>query len=264
MRNKVIKIAEVLTSAIVKWTGAEAVILGEAAEIGVYDPYFSIDLDIIYSGPLLPANDRKYIYGNPQAFETSPVYPEDRFLIDELPVMVNCISLTRIEIILKRIKDNQWVYRENGTNMFYRIKNGISLYSRTARLENIRKELKSIPENFWRGVIDSSKCQLESVLSDLGAAAYRNDNHFFIISAAAFLKYLASLIFALHREFEPSGRMISGKINGFTDLPDGFYGRFESFLRYDDMLDLGKKREIAELIVKDFFSITPTSFIHSS
>jgi len=256
MRKKVLKTAEALTSSINKWKEVEDVILGEAAEIGVYDPYFSIDLDVIYSGSLLPENDRKKIFASSDAFETSPVYPIDRFLIDELPVKINYISFTRLEIILKRINENMWVYRENGTNMFYRIKNGTSLYSKSGKLDIIVENLNKLPASFWRKVIDSTKCQLSSALSDLGAAAYRSDNHFFTISASAFLKYLSSLIFALHREFEPSGRMVSERINGFKDLPDGFTGRYESFLRYDATLSLEKKREIAVLIVKDFLDIT--------
>ena len=257
MKNKVLKTAEGLTSAIEKWKEVEAVVLGEAAEIGVYDPYFSIDLDVIYSGSLLPENDRKQLFASASAFETSPVYPIDKFLTDELPVEINYVSITRLEIILKRIHENMWVYRENGTNMFYRLKNGMTLYNKSGKLDNIAENLDKLPESFWERIINSAKCQLSSVLSDLGAAAYRSDDHFFVISASAFLRYLSGLIFALHREFEPSGRMFAERINAFKDLPDGFKGRYESFLRNDATLSLEKKREIAELIVKDFLSVSP-------
>ena len=254
MRNKVLNIAKNLSERIKRWEGVECVTLGEAAEIEIYDPYFIIDLDVLYRGSILPTNDRRKNFGEISGFESSPVYQVDNFLIEDLPVRVNYQETTRIELILERIENGKWSYREGSTNIFYRIQHGEVIYSRGDWLERIKKRVEAIPEDFWRVIMESARCQLSRILSDLGASAYRKDTLFFTISAADFLKVFLSFIFADNRTFEPSGRMLLQRVMSLPRLPDGFEGRLESFLRYDGTFDLEKKREIAELLFRSILS----------
>ena len=254
MRNKVLKIANELSIQVSEWKGIESVILGEAAEIEIYDPYFIIDLDVLYRGHLPPANDRKTKLGDPSGYESSPVYLMDSFFIDELPVRIYYIDTTRIELILERIEKGNWAYREGSTNMFYRIIEGEVLYKKSEWLNDVKKRLNSIPDSFWTKIMDSAKCRLAAILGELGASAYRKDSLFFTISAANFLKVFLSFLFAANKSFEPSGRMLFERVKELERLPDGFQGRLESFLRNDTTFDLEKKHEIAELLVKNIIA----------
>ena len=46
MRQKVQRLAGMLVSAFKKWDGVEAVVLGEASEQDILDPYFTMVIDV--------------------------------------------------------------------------------------------------------------------------------------------------------------------------------------------------------------------------
>ena len=255
MQRKVAKISKQLTEVISSWDGVEAIVLGEAAEIRTLDPYFNIILDVYHMGNLLPVNDRREQFQHPAAFDTALVYPEDRFLMNDLPVRIRYQDTARFDLILNRIDNRLWVYRESGTCMFYRIQNGQILFQKSNWLENIKKKLSRFSDHFWDVVLESTRISVEYYLSDLNAAVFRNDYLFYLISSAAFLKSMCSYLFALNRCFEPSGRMIYEKVKNLPELPDEFLGRFESFLREDPALPPERKREIAELVAKSIISM---------
>ncbi len=252
MRNKVLKIAESISEIVSKWSGVEAIILGEAAEIEVYDPYFSIDIEVFYRGHIPPRNDRRAFLSDLglSSFECSPVYPVDRFLVDDLPVRVEYTETARIELILDRIEKDKWVCRKSGTVEFYKITHSDVLFKLTPWIDEVKKRLSNLPDSFWKEIINVTKCGMMSALSDIGAAAYRKDNLFFLGSLSSFVGDLVLFVFAVNKEFSPGGRMVLSKIMKLARLPEGFEGRFESLLRLDGSLDLEKKYEIAELIVK--------------
>ena len=96
MKKKVERIAGKFAEIISGWNNVEAIILGEAAEIETIDPYFNINLDIYYLGNLLPRNDRKEKLKLGIMLETSLIFPEDKFLVEDLPVRVGWKSRRRI------------------------------------------------------------------------------------------------------------------------------------------------------------------------
>ncbi len=255
MQRKVEKISGQLAEIISSWNGIEAIVLGEAAKIITIDPYFNIIMDVYHKGNLLPAGDRREQFQNAAAFDTALVYPEDRFLMNELPVRIRYQDTARFDMILERIENKLWVYRESGTRMFYRIQNGQILFQKSNWLENIMKKLSSFSDHFWEVILESTRISVEYYLSDLSAAVFRNDYLFYLISSSAFLNSMCSYLFALNRCFEPSGRMLYESVKSLPRLPDEFLGRFESFLREDPVLPPERKREIAVLVAKSIISM---------
>lgn len=255
MQRKVARISQELADNISGWQEIEAIVLGEAAEIKTLDPYFNINLDVYHYGSLLPGNDRRERFGSPLAFESGPVYPEDRFLLDDLPVRIRYQETARFDLLLERIHDHLWVYREHGTFTFYRLCRGQVLYRNSGWLESTQKKLAELPEHFWQSVIDSARALVTHNLNELNAAVYREDNLFYLISAAGFIRALCAFLFAYNRRFEPSGRMLTEKVNGLAKLPDEFRGRFESFLRLGARSSPGRKREIAELLARSILAM---------
>jgi hypothetical protein len=250
VQRKVARISEALSRTISGWPQVEAVILGEAAEARLLDPYFTISLDVYFAGALPPSNDRREQYGAPRTFDTVPAFTEDRFLLEELPVKIRYQETTRIDLLLKRIDDRHWVFHDAGTYLFYRLAYGQALFERSGWVVAIRQRLAGLPEHFWRMLRDGARIAASYYLNDLRAAAYREDPLFSLFSVSRFLQSLCSFLFAVNHSFEPSPRLLREKVAELPRLPDGFHGRFESLLREDPELRPPRKAEIAELLAK--------------
>ncbi len=261
MKKRVYNLAKQLAAEISQWDGVEAILLGEAADIEIYDPYFTVDIDVYMMGEVPTAAERRVRLAEMEEYEGSSVTNVDRFVAEGLPVTVHFMQTQGVDAVMRRIIDSSWVFHETGTNPFYRIEKGEVLYSRGGWLASIRAARAEIPVTFWEHVCLRSYTAAERALSDLGAAAFRADDMFFLVAAARFLRSVASYLFASNRQFEPSGRMLSGHIKSLPKLPDGFLGRLESFLRPADGLSTDARREIAELIIR---SLVPLEEFSSS
>jgi hypothetical protein len=250
VQRKVERISEQLKQIISSWSGIGTIVLGEAAEAKILDPYFTISLDVYHDSALPASDDRKRQFADPPAFDTVPAFTEDRFLLEELPVKIRYQGTERVDIMIKRIVDQQWVFHDAGTYLFYRLLHGQVLYKQTNWLDQIRKILAAMPDHFWRAIQTGARISAAYYLNDLRAAVYRGDNLFYVFSLSHFLRSLCSFLFAVNRTFEPSARLIAERVRDLPRLPDGFGGRFESMLRDDPELPAERKREIAELLVK--------------
>jgi hypothetical protein len=250
VQKKVETISAQLRNIIVAWGGIEAIVLGEAAETKTLDPYFSISLDVYHTGGLPPAEARKTAFQDSLAFETAPVMPEDRFLLQDLPVRILYQETGRFDLLLKRIEDRLWVYREAGTNFFHRIVNGQVLHQHGEWLDQIKTQLSELSDHFWGVIRDTTRVSIGYYLNDLHAAVFRNDTLFYTLALAGFVRQVCSFLFAVNHCFEPPGRMLYERVLGLARLPDGFAGRFESLLRDDPEMSPDRKREIAELLTK--------------
>jgi hypothetical protein len=250
MQRKVGKIAGELAQALAAWPGVEAVMLGEAAEARLLDPYFTISVDVYYAGELPPAAERRRAFGNPTAFDSMAPLGEDRFLREDLPVKIRYLETSSYALMLQRIEDRQWVFHDAGTYPFYRMMNGQLLNERSSWVEQVRTRLVALPEHFWQVVMDSTRLAVAYHLNDLRAAVFRADRLFTAFSLSQFLGSLCSFLFAANRTFEPSARLLGEKVRALPRLPDGFAGRFESLLRDDPELPPERKCEIAELLAK--------------
>ena len=68
VQRKVGRVSEQLNQIICAWPGIEAIVLGEAAETGILDPYFTISLDVYHDSGVPPSAERKGLFGDPTAF----------------------------------------------------------------------------------------------------------------------------------------------------------------------------------------------------
>ena len=255
MKRKVNRIAGSLAERLSQLEGVQAVLLGDAADIEVFDPYFTIDLDVYTAGAPPGMEARSSLLPDMQAFETSPVAAIDRFLVEELPASVHYVRSADVDRMLLRIAEQSWVFHEPGTNALYRIEHGEMLFSRDGWLEEARSVLAHVPSQFWWQARLRAFSLAERALSDLGAAAHRSDDLFFLVSGARLMRCVASFLFAANRQFEPSDRMLSERISTLPVLPDGLTGQMDSFMRSIGEVSKDARREIAEHIVRSLMPL---------
>jgi len=255
LQRRVEAISRKLAELIAPWAGIEAVILGEAAEVKTFDPYFTIPFDVFYSSILPEGEERKRLLRSPPAFDTMPAFTEDRFLVDELPVRIRYGDTHSFDRQMDRVQSRQWVFHDAGTHLFYRVLNGQVLFQSSDWLERVRQRLRDLPEHFWKSILDSARLTTAYYLNDVRAAVTHNDGLFFILSLGNFLRGVCSFLFAVNRSFEPSPRRIGEKVKELPRLPDGFGGRFDSLLREDPELPPERKRQIAELLAKSLIAM---------
>ena len=255
MKRKVHRIAGSLAERLSLLEGVQAVLLGEAADIEVFDPYFTIDIDVYVAGAPPSLEARRGLMPDMPAFETSPLSAVDRFLVEELPASVHYIRSADVDRMLLRITEQSWVFHEPGTNALYRIEHGECLFSRDGWLEEARSVLAHVPTQFWWQARLRAFSLAERALADLGAGAHRSDDLFFLVSAARLVRCVASFLFAAHRQFEPSDRMLSERIAALSKIPEGFMGMLDSFMRPIGEVTKDARREIAEHIVRSLMPL---------
>jgi len=255
MKRKVRRIAGALAERLSHIEGVEAVLLGEAAEVEVFDPYFTIDLDVYSSGTPPSMETRGSLLPGMDAFQSSPVAAADHFLFEELPVSIRYVRSADVDRMLLRISEQNWVYHEPGTNALYRIEKGEVLFARGTWLEEARAALAHVPAQFWWQARLRAFSLAERALSDLGAAAHRSDPLFFLVSASRLARCVASFLFAVNHRLEPSDRMLTEQIAALPVLPDGFVGNLESFVRPIGDITLEARREIAQHMVRSLLPL---------
>jgi hypothetical protein len=262
MKKKVERITGSLAALLSSWDGVECVSLGEHSESDILDPYFALVLDVYYSGSIPPAETRRTAFsevagGDPGAFESSTVQTKDRFFIEGLPVRVEYKAIQRIDEILKRGADVDivWILKNSGTYMFYRLLHSRVLFSRSGWIEETRKKLTTLHPSFWRALRDAFQAKMEHYLSDLGAAALRDDGFFYLESAAGFVRNAAAVLFMANERFEPSHRLVDTQLRELSKLPDAFFGRWDILLRSDIDISRAQKYEVAELIARSILAL---------
>lgn len=248
MKRKVDGISNDLAARLAALPGVDCIVLAETVGDDLVDPYFFFSLDVYYRGALPDEEERRKLFSDAGAFESSSYAAKDRFLIDDLPVRVEYKDIARVDTILGRIERNLWVFRQTGTYMFYRLENGTILTAQTEWIKKTRETLKKLPESFFDLLAASSRATMEHYLSDYAAAVVRQDQLFSLVSAAGFIKSCCSTLFVINRRFEPSGRLLTERVTALPLLPEHFKARFESFLSDDPDFTPARKREIAEHI----------------
>ncbi|MBN2533605.1 MAG: DUF4037 domain-containing protein [Spirochaetales bacterium] len=255
LKRKVFKIANEYSRRITQYDNMEAIILGEAADIEVYDPNFIIAMDVYYSGRLLSAKKRNVLYGNPEFFESSSVYPMDRFISENLPVIINYRHINRIDRIFDRIERSEWVFRMESSNIFHRLKEGHVLFNRNGWIDKIKKRFTAIPDEFWEHILDSARFLIEHHLREINVSIFKSNNLLYLISLTHFIKSVCSFIYALNKDFEPSPRLLYGAIKKLPNLPDEFMNRFNILLNPATEVSLEQKGEVATLITKSLITM---------
>jgi hypothetical protein len=259
MKYKTKLLVDRFSSVFSQWPGVEAVALNEAALSDTLDPYFALILDIYYRDPIPGPEERQGLFGGDlEAFETAGKGKKDRFLIGDIPIHLEYKSVRRIEE-LTSIADTRleslWLIKEKGTYGFYRLSQGEIVFSRNEWINDIRRRLKNLSDEFWQSMRIAHESKMEHFLSDLGAALMQGDDFFYLISAAGFIKNACLTLFCINRHFEPSHRAYYKQVLELKELPDSFRACLESFLRSDSELTLERKFSLAQNIARGIVSL---------
>ena len=245
---KVQSAIEQVVTTITKWPAVEAIALMDYQD-DMYDPYFFISLDVYVSSDIPKDQKRRDDFSFTGGFETGPMGRKDRFFYEEIPFRLEYKQTARFEEIPRHVQNNKVVLRDAGTYELYRFVNAKVAFDRSGWLETNRKAFQGLPDVFWTALSHENALKMEHYLSDLGAAALREDYLFFTVSSSGFLKSLCSTLYAINKKLEPSARFLSQEVYQLPLLPDAFPGTLDSFLRPQEM-SLSRKREIAEIITK--------------
>jgi hypothetical protein len=255
MRGKTELIAEKVAGVIKEWPSVDSVVLGDLITEDVYDPYFFLSLDVYHCGPIPEAEHRKKSFSFGLVFENSQAKWKDRLLIEDMPVRIEYKNMNRIGALIDGKDGLLASIRDSGTYIFYRILNSNILYDRSGWIPRVRERLNNMPQPFWNLLRASFQTRMEHCLSDLGAAAIRDDKLFFLISISNFAQSVCSVLFAINHRFEPSFRLFTDQVKELPVLPETFCGRFDTLLRSGAELPPIRKHAIAELLAKSILNL---------
>ncbi|MDR3130781.1 MAG: DUF4037 domain-containing protein [Treponema sp.] len=235
-----------------RWPGVECISLNEAALPDTLDPYFALILDVFYTEGIPLSGERKSRYGDDiAAFETTNMEKKDRFLVGDLPVRIEYKSLVQIEELVSFLdakRESIWLIKDSGTYGFYRLARGEILFSRSGWIKKIQNRLLAPEDEFWFRLREANQSKMEHFLSDLGAALIQEDDFYYLISSASFIKYACLTLFCLNRRFEPSHRAYYRQVLELPELPESFSVRLETFLRGNPEITMERKYSLAQLI----------------
>jgi hypothetical protein len=257
MKAKVKKVVDQIVEILKEWNGVEAVVLQHFAEKDIYDPNFSVTLDVFRKGEIPDKDKRQVHFKDADFFESSSTSVKDRFMLGDLPVRISYKDTVRVDAVLNAIEGNSWMSMERGTYLFHRIATGTVVWTRGDWIKAVLSKLDSLPEDFWSTWIDSCNHRIDHFLGDIGASSIKEDELYFRLSLSGFLKAVAECLFAVNQVFEPGPRDYSAAIGLLENLPDGFKANWGSLLREDGELPMDRKREIASLLARSVFALQP-------
>jgi hypothetical protein len=259
MKYKTRKLAERLVSLLSQWPEVECICLNEAADSDTLDPYFAVILDVYHHGTIPGPEKRKTMYGpDASVFETSGGGAKDRFLAGTLPVRLefkNTVKIEELTAIVESRQNDLWLLKDSGTYGYYRLAHGELLFSRTGWIEQIRNKLLNLNDDFWILMRDAVQSKMEHSLSDLGAALINNDEFYYLISSAFFIKNACLSLFCINRRFEPSHRAYYKQALELPNLPESFAAMLETFLRENEELTMERKYSIAQLMARNIIAL---------
>ncbi len=264
MKQRVQQIIDTVGGRLTGFPDIEAVTVHVGAE-DVYDPAFSVMFDVYYHGTLPGPEQREERFPDAYAFEASRSN-RDRFLFEDLPVRVEYRNVHRFESVLTVADNSGRAVRETGTYSLYRLEHGEIIYSsgrggfgpgkREDWITDVRSRIGNLPDGFWQALVVISRSRMEHALADLFAAVSTREDLFCLLSVGEFVRALCSVLFAVNRRFEPSGRELQAATLSLRVLPESFRGRFDTIVRQDPDVDLERKREIAELMARSVIAIS--------
>lgn len=257
MKVKVRKVVDYIVDILSHWDGVHAVILQHFVEKDVFDPNFSVTLDVFRAEDIPDRDEREAAFIKAYYFESSPMNRKDRFMMNDLPVRISYKDTAWVDSVLQKTDGEDWLRMERGTYLFHRIATGTVEWSQGGWYQRVLHELDSLPDAFWYTWKESCGRRIDHLLGDLGAAAMREDQFYFRFSLAGFLKTIAELVFAVNHVFEPGPRDFMATLGLLETLPDGFWARWDSLLREDAELPADRKREVAELMARATLALNP-------
>ncbi len=250
MKHKVERLANALTTVLSSWECVECIAVGEHAEMDTLDPYFALVLDVYVRSRVPDPELRQAAFGNPGAFESAQGQTKDRFFLESLPVRVEYKKVTEIDRLLDHSLDFLKILKNSGTYPLYRLQTARILFARTSWIEGAQARLGHLGEDFWSVMQQTFLTKMEHYFSDLGEAILCEDDFYYAVSAAGFLRFAAASLFMANRRFEPSHREINSQLRQLPRLPEDFIGCWENFILDEGESGRSRKRGLAELIAK--------------
>ncbi|OQX28843.1 MAG: hypothetical protein B0D92_06860 [Spirochaeta sp. LUC14_002_19_P3] len=255
MKARVSQNVNKIVSTVSTWSGVKAVVLQHFAERDIYDPNFSVSLDVYQDGDIPNRDERSGLFPDAQFFESSHLTQKDRFILQDMPIRISYKSCHKIDEIIQALDSEKWLSMESGTYMFYRIATGVIEWARDDWMEKVVHKLDQLPNSFWKLIIDACQRRIEHYLGDLGASSMKDDALYFNLSLSGYLQSVVKLLFAVNHTFESGPRDYTAALPLLEIMPDGFEANWTSLLRENDSLPPERKREIAELLTKSLFSL---------
>ncbi len=256
MTREVESAVTTVTEIVRTWPNVEAVTLVQGEE-DVYDPYFFLSFDVFLEGGPPELDERVKAFENVGAFEAAPVSRKDRFLVEWIPIRIEYHDVSDTGGVVHGLMNGQASPLESGTYPLFRIVNSRIVIRNSDWIEQIRNALAEPAEEFWNAIVRAEMAKMEHAMSDLGAAAFREDDLFFLASQAKFVRALCSTLFAANRRLEPSERFLGEETPALPFVPEGFPGRFDFLLRRDGDIRMGQIFEVAEILTKGVFALLP-------
>lgn len=254
MTSRGIQLTHPIVEVLSAWSGVDSIGIIQSGS-DPYDPYYFVSLDVYCSGEIPGADARREELQGHTMFESSQVTRKDRFLVGQTPVRIEYKDTGRFDELVRAAKRGEPRFRDAGTYPFYRLATAEVAYARTGWIQEICSELRELPASFWSSLRETQQARAEHTYADLSAAAVRNDQLFFLVSAGRFLRSLAGLLFTVNRQFQPSYRLLAEELYALPTLPESFAARMESFIRQDGSWSLEQRRELAELMITSVFSL---------
>jgi hypothetical protein len=246
VNRKIQQALDAIVNVVREWDAADTLTLIKLSD-DFYDPYFFISLDLYFRGEIPDVQQRSQMFDFTGGFESSGFNRKDRFLLDEIPFRIEYKDIDRFDTIIRQSASEP--LRDSGTYMFHRLRSSEVMFAKSEWIEGARRDLAQLSGDFWASARSSAQVSMEHYLGDLAAAVIREDELFFILSLAGFVKSALRTVFAVNRRFEPSPRQYRQIALQLEILPDSFQGLLESLLRQEDR-SMNRKREIAELLAK--------------
>ncbi|MFP4409687.1 MAG: hypothetical protein ACLFPW_14290 [Spirochaetaceae bacterium] len=255
MQQKRQQVIDQVRAVLNDWREIETVSLLDFGE-DIYDPYFFLSLDVFYKEFLPEPEERAEAFSFAEHFESNLGRGKDRLLIDEIPIRLEYKRAADVTETVNTALHTPGELSEPGTYLFHRLCESRTLIERSDWLSKLRHALeKELPEEFWQFQRSALQLKMEHYLSDLMASVLMDDELFYFVSAAGFIRSLCSVLFAVNHTFEPSGRFLGEKTAELPILPESFAGLFDTFLREDATISRHKRREVAELLARGVISL---------
>jgi len=257
MKAKVKKVVDEIVEVLKKWDGVQTVILQHFVEKDVYDPNFSVTLDVFRDAKIPEREERESSFSAARYFESSRLRTKDRFMMGDLPIRISYKDCRRVDEVVALSDGDAWLLKERGTYLFHRIATGTVLWSRGKWIDSVLEKLDSLPDSFWQAWTDSCHRRIDHYLGDLGAASLKDDQLYFRLSLSGFMRSVVEVLFAVNHVFETGPRDFTASLTLLETLPEGFLANWGSLLRDDSELPSDRKREIAELLARGVFALKP-------
>ena len=249
MRLKVKKIVKEIAEGLNNIPCVEMVSMVNS-ELDIYDPYFSIQIDVFCTDVFPTVEDRLNVFSDGWIFETHLSSVIDNFLVGDLPVQINYSFTSTIDNLLKEWEEEDWIYNPGETYILYRLSNSELFFNRTGWAPKIRQQLEDLPAIFWSMLQISLLAQLDHCFGNMKAAELKEDELFFSVTLIAFLECYTAMMFAINEEFEPDIKHRFSDVQELEIIPEHFKTEYLGLFSVNQGYTMSRKLEVSKILLQ--------------